>query len=390
MTRLWLVTTRSQAVIEGERVNATQAALWGLGRVIGREYPALHCVSIDLDADATDATDAQSASEQLAAELHSSNTEDQVAYRGGERYVARLTPHKIAAHPQKVEDTAVRLEIAKRGSLDQLLLQPVQQPQPGPGQVVIRVQAPGLNFRDVLNTLGMYPDDAGGLGQECAGTILAVGADVSNVSMGDSVVAMAPDSLGTYAIANAALVARIPSHLGFAEAATLPITFATAEYALNHLAQLKAGDRVLIHAAAGGVGLAAMIQVCMRRGHRVCNCGQSGQARLPTLPRRAIHLRLALAGLRRSNPGRYQRQRRRCRAQLAQRRCHCAQPGRASHPTAASSKLANAIFGRRSKWLHWAARSTTTSSTSAMSPRASRNWSAASCRALSMPWQQVR
>ena len=198
----------------------------------------------------------------------SGSTEDQVAVRGDTRFVARLAPRKIEARTDSSAATPVRLEIAKRGALDQLVLRPVLQPEPGAGQVVIRVQAAGLNFRDVLNTLGMYPGDAGGLGQECAGTIIAVGAGVSALSVGDSVMAMAYDSLGTFAMAKAALTVRMPSRLSFIEAATLPITFATAEYALNHLAHLKAGDRVLIHAAAGGVGLAA-VQVCMRAGATV-------------------------------------------------------------------------------------------------------------------------
>jgi NADPH:quinone reductase-like Zn-dependent oxidoreductase len=106
------------------------------------------------------------------------------------------------------------------------------------------------------------------LGHECAGTVIAVGDGVSNLAIGDDVIAIARDSLGTFAVAEAALTIRMPKGLSFAKGATLPIAYATAIYALQHLAKLKAGDRVLIHAAAGGVGLAA-VRLCLSLGAEV-------------------------------------------------------------------------------------------------------------------------
>ena len=125
--------------------------------------------------------------------------------------------------------------------------------------------ATGINFRDVLNALGMYPGDPGPLGGECAGIISAVGADVSGLQIGDAVLGIATDSFSTYVNADARLLVHKPANLTFAQAASIPSVFLTAYYGLHHLAHIKAGDRILIHAAAGGVGMAA-VQLARRAG----------------------------------------------------------------------------------------------------------------------------
>ncbi len=152
--------------------------------------------------------------------------------------------------------------------LDNLVLQPVARRAPAPGEVEIRVRATGLNFRDVLNALGMYPGEAGPLGSECAGEIVAVGEGVDQLQIGNEVMALALGSFSTFAITRAEFVVPKPSGLSFEAAATLPIAFLTATYGLQHLAHLKRGDRVLIHAAAGGVGLAA-VQIAQRAGAEI-------------------------------------------------------------------------------------------------------------------------
>src|SRR5712692_3047870 len=131
--------------------------------------------------------------------------------------------------------------------------------------------AAGLNFSDVLKALGLYPGLPEGrvpLGIECSGRISAVGQDVDRFRVGDEVVGIAPFSLGAYVIAPVVYVALKPNHLSFEEAATIPIAFLTAHYALNHLGRLAAGERVLIHSATGGVGLAA-VQLARRVGAEV-------------------------------------------------------------------------------------------------------------------------
>jgi acyl transferase domain-containing protein/NADPH:quinone reductase-like Zn-dependent oxidoreductase/acyl carrier protein/SAM-dependent methyltransferase len=144
--------------------------------------------------------------------------------------------------------------------------------------VEIRVLAAGLNFRDVLNALGVYQGPAGPLGSECAGRIVAVGAGVEGLHVGQEVVALSAGTFRTYLTTEAALVVPKPEGLTFSEAATAPVAFLTAEYALGHLARLAPGERVLIHAAAGGVGLAA-VQVAKRAGAEILATAGSPEKR---------------------------------------------------------------------------------------------------------------
>ena len=142
----------------------------------------------------------------------------------------------------------------------------------------MQVEASGLNFRDVLNALGMYPGDAGPLGGECAGTVVAVGPGVSDLRVGDAVMGLAFGSLASFVTTPAALLVRKPAALTFVEAATIPSAFMTAHHALDTLARLGAGDRVLIHAATGGVGLAAL-QIAQRAGAEVFATAGSDEKR---------------------------------------------------------------------------------------------------------------
>jgi acyl transferase domain-containing protein/D-arabinose 1-dehydrogenase-like Zn-dependent alcohol dehydrogenase len=163
----------------------------------------------------------------------------------------------VPAPPVTASPPSLRLQ-ATGSDLDSLELRPVPRRPPGPGEVEIRVLATALNFRDVLTVLGIQPGEAGPLGNECAGRIVAVGAGVEGLRPGDEVVAIAQGSFATLLTADARCVARKPESLSFEDAAVLPIVFLTATEALLDVARLAAGERVLIHAAAGGVGLAAL------------------------------------------------------------------------------------------------------------------------------------
>src|SRR5262249_12166788 len=145
--------------------------------------------------------------------------------------------------------------------------------------VEIRVRIAGLNFRDVLNALGMLENYAKELGimrasempfgHECAGEIAAVGPGVEGLRVGDEVIAgMATGSLSSFVTVRAEFVVPRPDGVSREEAATLPVAFLTAHYALHHLARIGPGDRVLIHCAAGGVGQAA-VQLARRAGAAV-------------------------------------------------------------------------------------------------------------------------
>ena len=117
--------------------------------------------------------------------------------------------------------------------------------------------AAGLNFRDVMNAVALR-DDPEPLGGECAGRIVAVGEGVSGLSVGDHVVALAEASFADPRHHFGSLVRAIPDGMDFAGAATLPFAFMTAFHALHTLAGLARGETVLIHAGAGGVGMAAI------------------------------------------------------------------------------------------------------------------------------------
>lgn len=265
--RLWVVTTAAQAAgPEDSLAGLPQASLWGLGRVVALEHPELRCVRVDLGAAAASGASL----EGLLAELRGPDGEDEIALRGGDRFVARLEASAAAGRPAgPAARAASQLEIGRRGILDNLEWRPAHRRHPGRGEVEIEVEASGLNFRDVLNALGTYPGDPGPLGSECAGRVVAVGADVTRLSVGDTVTAVTPDGgFRSFVTVPAALAAAVPSGLGIEDAAAVPIAFLTAQYGLERLARMGPGDRVLVHAAAGGVGLAA-VQLAQRAGAEV-------------------------------------------------------------------------------------------------------------------------
>jgi NADPH:quinone reductase-like Zn-dependent oxidoreductase len=225
--------------------------------VVDAEFPELNCVRVDLDPLGDEVPD-------LLAELTATDGEREVAYRGGARLVSRLT----RVLPDTVLGGTLRLESTTPGTLDGLSLVPAHRHAPGHGEIEIRVRVAGLNFRDVLGALDMYPDGAVPLGSECAGRVVAVGEGVSRFAAGDEVVAMAKNAFGTHVVAREQFVVRRPEGVTAAQAVAVPSAFLTAAYALERLGRMRRGDRVLVHAAAGGVGLAA-VRLAQRAGAEV-------------------------------------------------------------------------------------------------------------------------
>jgi myxalamid-type polyketide synthase MxaB len=263
-----VVVTRGAHSVSTELLSAqgiAGATAWGLARVIASEHPETNCVRIDLDPHHTP----QSQARALAAEVLNGEAGDEIALRaGGQRYVARLSPHKPMPLKNEVPRGPAHLEPSRAGILDELRWVPYTRRAPGAREVEIEVRASGLGFRDVLNSLGMYPGGPVPLGCECAGVVVRTGSNVSEVNVGDAVLAVAYGSFSTHITVPAEWVALKPATLSFAQAASIPSAFLTSEYSLLNVARLEQGQRVLIHAGAGGVGNAA-IQVALRAGAEV-------------------------------------------------------------------------------------------------------------------------
>ncbi|MEO8152058.1 MAG: SDR family NAD(P)-dependent oxidoreductase [Rhizobacter sp.] len=257
---LWLVSRGAHVVTgheAGDALRPRAAGLAGLAGVIAVEHPELQVRSIDLDPTES------SAANLLAELLQPDAASRQVALRGVERWLPRLARHRVAASS---DDGPMRWVLAQPGTFDGAQLQPASRVALQPGEVRLRVLASGINFRDVLLTLGMYAAPGVPLGAECAGVVTEAAGTVFKV--GDTVFGFAPGSLGTEVTVPAAFLAAVPAGLSAEEAAAMPVAFLTAHHGLYRLAQLKAGERVLIHAAAGGVGLAA-VQLAQRCGAEV-------------------------------------------------------------------------------------------------------------------------
>lgn len=268
--RLWVVTRATQTIASGASVQPQFGSLWGMGRVLANEHPELSCTCLDL---AADGTGPEQEAAWLTAEIKAKDTHPQLAYRGQQRYGARLVRYRSAplavVDGLSVPDHPYQMRIREYGVLENLQLVPMERSTPGPTDVEISVRAVGLNFRDVLNALGMLKEfteqmgitDTSALpfGGECAGVVTAVGTQVSHLQVGDEVIAAQTiGSLASHVVVPAAFVIPKPATLSFEAAATIPTTFLTAYYGLQHLAKLQPGERVLIHAASGGVGQAAV------------------------------------------------------------------------------------------------------------------------------------
>ncbi len=167
------------------------------------------------------------------------------------------------------DDFTYELAAETPGELDTLRLQRRARRAPAAGEVEIRVDATALHFRDLLKTLGAghYAADTSALGTECAGEVVRVGADVTELAVGDPVIALSPGAFHGHLTLPATLVVRRPERLAADKAVDVG-AFVTARVALERLAGIEHGDTVLIHAAAGATGLAA-VEVARQHGAQV-------------------------------------------------------------------------------------------------------------------------
>ncbi|MFJ3894655.1 type I polyketide synthase [Streptomyces sp. NPDC090083] len=245
------VVTRGAVPAAGRGADPAQAAVWGLVRAARTENPDRFVLADTDDGDLSAAT--------LPGALD--GTAFELAVQDGKVTTPHIVPLAAdrALVPPADSDTW-RLGVAAKGSLDGLRLAacPEVAAPLAPNEVRISMRAAGVNFRDVLTALGMYPGDATAIGLEGAGVVTETGTGVTGFAKGDRVMGMFAGAFGPVAVADARMIARIPKGWTFAEAATAPIVYLTAYYALVDLGALQPGESVLVHAAAGGVGSAAV------------------------------------------------------------------------------------------------------------------------------------
>ncbi|MGW2324069.1 SDR family NAD(P)-dependent oxidoreductase, partial [Streptomyces sp. NPDC001155] len=262
-----VVVTEGAVALDEAIADPALAAVWGLVRAARAEAPDRFAL---LDVDGADESWAL-----VPAALASG--EPELALSGGTAYAPRLTrtTNGTALTPPAGE-SAWRLDIVEKGTLGGLALTPFADSELAEGQVRIAVRAAGVNFRDVLNALGMYPGDAKDFGLEGAGVVTEVGPGVTGLAVGDRVMGLFSGAFGPVVVADARTVARVPAGWSFAQAASVPVVFLTAFYALTDLGGVRAGESVLVHAAAGGVGMAA-VQVARYLGAEVFGTASVGK-----------------------------------------------------------------------------------------------------------------
>ncbi|MFG2905894.1 type I polyketide synthase [Kitasatospora sp. NPDC048286] len=267
-SRLVVVTRGAVAVGAGESPDLAVAAVWGLVRSAQSENPG-RLVLVDVDGE----TESLAA---LGAALAAG--EPQLALREGAVLVPRVARPSADTLPVPTTAAAWRLDSPRKGTFENLALLPAPEAdRPLVGEEVrVAVRAAGLNFRDVLNALGMYPGDAGPMGIEGAGVVLEIGPEVTGLAVGDRVMGLLSGGFGPRSVTDGRVLARIPDGWTFEQAASVPIVFLTAYYALVDLGGLRAGERVLVHAAAGGVGMAA-VQLARHLGAEVFGTASPGK-----------------------------------------------------------------------------------------------------------------
>ncbi|MFE2492934.1 SDR family NAD(P)-dependent oxidoreductase, partial [Streptomyces scopuliridis] len=267
-SRLVFVTRGAMAAGDEEATDIAAASVWGLVRSAQTENPGCFgLVDLGLTDDGT---------APLARSL--TTDEPQVAIRDGAILAGRLARLESGTGLVPPAGVPWRLDSQTQGSLDGLALSPfpeVLAPLTG-SEVRIDVRAAGVNFRDVLKALDMYPGDAGRMGREAAGVVTEVGPDVTGLRPGDAVTGLVSGGFGSLVVGDARLLTRLPEGWSWETAASMPLVFLTAYYALVELGGLRRGEKVLIHAGAGGVGMAA-IQVANHLGAEVFATASEGK-----------------------------------------------------------------------------------------------------------------
>lgn len=258
---------------------AAQFSLTGLGRVIGNEYPSLGCRQISVAVECS-----EHLGDELVAEIASGDMgEDEVRLAEDGRYLRRLTrialprAEKLAA-VEMPATTSFALDFEKPGDINTARFLETERRAPDAGEVELRILSVSLNFKDILKMLGVLSDEVidgtffgRSLGMEASAEVMRVGEGVEGYRVGEHKVVTLPSgcfrSYATVAARDIHGVPDLPGH-DLAALAGAPIGYVTAFYGLRRVANLQAGERVLLHSATGGVGLAA-IQVAQATGAEI-------------------------------------------------------------------------------------------------------------------------
>jgi acyl transferase domain-containing protein/NADPH:quinone reductase-like Zn-dependent oxidoreductase/NADP-dependent 3-hydroxy acid dehydrogenase YdfG/acyl carrier protein len=277
-TAVWMLTRGAFRTDSRSTVDAAQGAVTGMFRTIRLECPGASRSQLDLEAKG-EGGNAEVEARQIVSEILYGDGEEQLALRSGLRYGPRLekgTVQRVSeyAQPSRPEG-AVKVVLTQGGSIENVHVAALKRRSPGRDELEIAVRAAGLNFKDVLCALGVLKNedesnvgDSADLGFECAGIVVNVGEGVADRKPGDAVVGFGTNCFRSHVILPAHAVLAKPRHLTFEQAGCLSTAFVTAYHALHTLAEVRPQHRVLIHAAAGGVGQAA-IQLCKRVGAQV-------------------------------------------------------------------------------------------------------------------------
>ncbi|GAA1291964.1 SDR family NAD(P)-dependent oxidoreductase [Saccharothrix xinjiangensis] len=256
------------------------AAAWGAARSLANEHPALTVRRIALAGPARH-TGADLVT-LLLREASARSEDDEVLLTRAGRFVSRLRAPIPPTRPSSGSgtNTPYTLALAQPGSRYRLGWRPVPPLVARQGEVVVEVGAAALNYHDVLLALGMIPvtmrdqwSEAADIGGECAGVVTAVGPGVDHVSPGDRVVGVTTGSLGSHVVVRADHTLPVPPGTTFTAATTLPMVSMTVHRSLHHLARLGTGETVLVHGAAGGIGLAALQYAGRVGAHVIATAG---------------------------------------------------------------------------------------------------------------------
>ncbi len=280
-TSLWIVCPGATRAGDSN-ASAVESGVWAFARTLANEIQTLDIRRVDL----VPGLSADVAARRLRDVILSGTTETEIIVDASGTQVlrfARVTPP--AADAVDAQDTVRRLVKGDNASLDRLRWAFEARTAPGPDEIEIAVEASGLNFRDVMWGLSILPEEiledgyAGAtLGLECAGRVARVGEGVTGFAVGDKVLAFAKAALATHVTVSTSVVAAIPENMSVVAAATIPVAFLTAYYALIRCARLDEDEWVLIHGGAGGVGLAAL-QIARWRGARIIATAGSTERR---------------------------------------------------------------------------------------------------------------